>query len=113
MICHHKESVFAVSACTCTPVTNRLGHHHADDHDDLDDEEEDDSCDHHDISSHRECIYSFTPVHQMVMMMGRLRKEIALTMMNIYTDQDGNDQPGGGDDRFTKFVSGGDGWWGW
>ena len=45
----------------------------------------------------------------MVMMMGRLRKEIALTMMNIYTDQDGNDQPGGGDDRFTKFVSGGDG----
>ena len=28
---------------------------------------------------------------------------------NIWKAQDGNDQPDGGDDRFTKFVSGGDG----
>ena len=54
-----------------------------------------DCCDRHDISSHGECIYSFTHAHQVVIKMGCRRKEIALTMMNIYTDQDGNDQPGG------------------
>ena len=40
MIYHHIESLFAVSACTCTPVSNHLAHHHGDD--DLDDHIHDD-----------------------------------------------------------------------
>ena len=44
---------------------------------------------------------------------GRRTKGIALTMMKINKDKDANYHPGGGDDRFTKFVSVGDGWQGW